>query len=107
MNRYLAAILATACATAAAQTPLRDPFARPAPPARAAVLAAAPAPEAKPRLRAIMFEPGHSLANIEGRILAEGEWYGDYQLVKVRERSVTVARRGAQSVLGLDEESSK
>jgi hypothetical protein len=36
-----------------------------------------------------------------------GEWYGDYQLIKVQERSVTLARRGVKSVLGLDEASGK
>jgi hypothetical protein len=97
-------------AAAHAQAP-RDPFARPA---GRALRGAAPAPaetqaepDVRPQLRAIMYAPGRSLANINGQILAVGEWYGDYQLIKVQERSVTLARRGVKSVLGLDEASGK
>jgi hypothetical protein len=106
MKLHSMAALALVAGTATAQPPLRDPFARPARPARPEAAAVQP-PEDKPRLRAIMFEPGHSLANINGRILAAGEWLGDYQLIKVQEHSVTLARRGVKSVLALDEEGSK
>jgi hypothetical protein len=54
-----------------------------------------------------MVAPGRSLANINGQILAVGEWFGDYQLIKVEERAVTLARRGVKSVLALDEASRK
>jgi hypothetical protein len=93
----------------------RDPFARPAsalvpsPAASAAAEeAAAPgAPPAPPRLRAIMFEPGKSLVNINGRILAAGERYDDYRIDAIGPRSATLTRRGVRSVIVLDEESSK
>lgn len=95
----------------------RDPFARPA----GALLAAAasnaagnaagtePAPPdaAPPRLRAIMFEPGKSLVNIDGRILALGERYQDYLVSAITARSATLTRRGVRSVIVLDKESSK
>lgn len=94
----------------------RDPFARPA----GALLAAAsnaaanaagtdPAPPdaAPPRLRAIMFEPGKSLVNIDGRILALGERYQDYLVSAITARSATLTRRGVRSVIVLDQESSK
>ena len=108
----LALALATTLATAAAQ-PLRDPFARPAMPAVAATSAATEAlteavqPQVALHLRAVMVAPGRSLANINGHILAVGEWFGDYQLIKVDERAVTLMRRGVKSVLALDEASRK
>jgi hypothetical protein len=104
----LLSLLALASLPAQAQ-PLRDPFARPALPAPAAEKEAeAPEePQAVPRLRAVMVAPGRSLANINGQILAAGEWFGDYQLIKVEERGVTLVKRGVKSVLPLDEASRK
>jgi hypothetical protein len=89
----------------------RDPFARPA-----AALAITPAadvpvaaPPAPPRLRAIMYEPGKSLVNINGRILAVGDSFEDYRVTAIDARGATLTRRGVRSaiVLVLDEESSK
>jgi hypothetical protein len=103
------ATLALALGTAALAQPLRDPFARP--PLPPIAVTAAPAEAAQPglalQLRAVMVAPGRSLANINGQILAVGEWFGDYQLIKVEERAVTLARRGVKSVLALDEASRK
>jgi len=112
-----ALLLAALPASAQAQIQ-RDPFAR-----RAAAVAAAasalasasassdpavaPAPPAPPRLRAVMYEPGKSLVNIDGRILAVGDSFGDYRVTAIGERSATLTRRGARSVLVLDKESSK
>lgn len=109
MKRVLI-LLALAVGTHAHAQPqsqtLRDPFARPAPPVKTE--AAVPVEtQPAPRLRAIMVAPGRSLANIDGQILAVGEWFGDYRLVKVDERSVTLARQGAKRVLALDEASGK
>lgn len=93
----------------------RDPFARPAAALLAATAAAsnasdadpAPPDAAPPRLRAIMFEPGKSLVNIDGRILALGERYQDYLVSAITARSATLTRRGVRSVIVLDQESSK
>jgi hypothetical protein len=96
-----AAALATSPAHAG-----RDPFARPALAPAAAPDTQAPAaePAAPPQLRAIMVAPGQALANINGRILAVGEWFGDYRVVRIRERSVTLATRdGVKSELALDQ----
>ena len=104
--KHAAIILLALFASAAQAQPLRDPFARPALPAPSA----APEPEtpqAVPRLRAVMVAPGRALANINGQILATGEWFGDYQLIKVEERGVTLVKRGVKSVLVLDEASRK
>lgn len=87
----------------------RDPFARPA----SAVLvpaadsAAAPVPATPPRLRAVMFEPGKSLVNIDGRILAVGDSFDDYRVAAIGANSATLIRRGVRSVIVLDAESSK
>lgn len=96
--------LASLASLAAQAQPLRDPFARPAPPVQ---LAAPEAPQPAPQLRAVMVAPGRALANINGQILAAGEWFGDYQLIKVEERGVTLSKRGVKSVLVLNEASRK
>lgn len=113
MTRIAFAIACQAWLLAAAHAqPLRDPFARPAvpprtpaaaEPAEAAQLAAQEAAQPAPQLRALMVTPGRALANINGQILAAGEWFGDYQLTKVDERGVTLKKRGVTSVLLLDE----
>lgn len=115
MKRIAFVICSIACAAllqAAHAQPLRDPFARPALPPRAPAAAAPPdeaqlaaqaAAQPAPQLRAIMVTPGRALANINGQILAGGEWFGDYQLIKVEERGVTLKKRGVTSVLLLDE----
>lgn len=100
-------ILAAALALPASGQALRDPFARPA---TAAALAAAQAPAdvaVPPRLRAIMYEPGKSLVNINGRILAVGDLFDDYRVTAISANSATLTRRGSQRVIVLDEESSK
>jgi hypothetical protein len=90
----------------------RDPFARPAAAVAAAIAAesdpiAVPAPPAPPRLRAVMYEPGKSLVNIDGRILAVGDSFDDYRITAIGARSATLTRRAVRSVLVLDQESSK
>jgi len=107
MKHVLSVCLALAPLLATAQSaPLRDPFARPAPAPRVTV-AEAESPLPLPQLRAVMVTPGRALANINGQILAVGEWFGDYQLIKVEERGVTLNKRGVKSVLALDEASRK
>jgi hypothetical protein len=91
------ALLALAWGVAAA-APLRDPFARPAPAAPAQPAAAMP----KPQLRAVMYEPGHSLANVNGQIVAVGDWFGEYRVTAIGTRTVTLARQGKATVLALD-----
>jgi hypothetical protein len=106
----LALILALTlvCMHAGAQV-RRDPFARPVVPVAtpAADAEAAPAPPAPPRLRAVLFEPGKSLVNINGRILAVGDSFDDYRIIAIGEGSATLIRRGIRSVIVLDEESRK
>jgi hypothetical protein len=111
---FAAATLAAILATTPAQAG-RDPFARPAlprpaaaDPAAAAAAGVAAEPAARPQLRAVMVASGRALANISGRIVAAGEWVGDYKVVKIRERSVTLATRGGtKSELTLDQADNK
>jgi hypothetical protein len=106
MRILAAALLALASGAAVQAQPLRDPFVRPAPPpaAVAAESAAAEAVQVPLQLRAIMVTPGRSLVNINGHILAVGEWVGEYRVVRIRERSVTLATRaGAKNELTLDQ----
>lgn len=109
MKHLATTLLALAPLLATAQGPqLRDPFARPALPPRAvADETQMQTPPLLPQLRALMVTPGRALANINGQILAVGEWFGDYQLIKVEERGVTLSKRGVRSVLVLDEASRK
>jgi hypothetical protein len=106
-------LMAPLHASAQAQASIqRDPFARPAAAIAAAASASsdpvvAAAPPAPPRLRAIMYEPGKSLVNIDGRILAVGDSFDDYRVTAIGERSATLTRRAVRSVLVLDPESSK
>jgi hypothetical protein len=109
----LSALAALAILAAAPAQAGRDPFARPVLPAPAPAPADAQTqaptePALRPQLRAIMVAPGQALANISGHILAEGEWFGEYRVVKIRERSVTLATRGgAKSELALDRTETK
>lgn len=104
-NVIVMLMMVTAGASAQVQ---RDPFARPAlPVASKTATSDAPAPRAAPQLRAVMYEPGKSLVNIDGRILAVGDRYDDYAITAIGERSATLTRRGSRLVLVLDSESSK
>jgi hypothetical protein len=107
-NAALALTLALALgASAGAQAQAhRDPFARPALPVAASAEPQA-APSLQPQLRAILYDRAHSLANISGQILAVGDRFGDYHVARIRERSVTLVRKGATSELGLDEAGEK
>ena len=111
--KYAILILMLALAADAGAQIRRDPFALPAsalakpPAATGDADAAPPAPPAPPRLRAIMYEPGKSLVNINGRILAVGDSYDGYRIEAIDARSATLTRRAVRSVIVLDEESSK
>lgn len=106
-NTILMLMLTLATVAASAQVQ-RDPFARPIfAVASKAAASEAMVPPVPPQLRAIMYEPGKSLVNIDGRILAVGDTFADYSLTAIGERSATLTRRGARLVLVLDQESSK
>jgi hypothetical protein len=93
-----AGLSAAACASPSAARPLRDPFARPAP----AAPAAAPMERAAPvrlRLRALILNGAHSLANIDGDVLSAGDRGAGYTVLRIDARGVLVARNGRQELL--------
>lgn len=99
-----AALLCAAGAAAAADRPLRDPFARPLPPAPPPAAAAeAPPPPAPLQLRAVILNGAHSLANIDGDIVGAGERARDYTVVRIDARGVLVTRAGKQQLLTINE----
>jgi hypothetical protein len=109
--KHAFAVLALLCALAPAQAadrPLRDPFARPAPPpsAMSANSAAADAPAAPPaplHLRAVILNGARSLADIDGHILGAGERAADLEVVRIDARGVLVSRGGKRELLLLNE----
>lgn len=107
MKRALATALLALAAQGGQGAPLRDPF---VPPARAQAQTSAPGADAvqpvkaAPRLRAILFAPGHALADIDGQVLAPGAWFGEWKVARIEERRVTLERGGVRTVLALDRE---
>jgi hypothetical protein len=102
----------------AGAAPLRDPFVRPGTPAaagaapagdgpgEAAAAAARPEPPA-PRLRAILYSRAEALADIDGLVLREGDRAGNWRVVRIEERRVTLKRGATSLVLQLDRETAR
>jgi len=94
-----------AAATAAPSIPprvLRDPFVRPAPPPLPAAAAAAAEPQVEVpplRLRAVILNGTHSIANIDGDIVAAGGQARDYTVLRIDAQGVLVARAGKRQLL--------
>ncbi len=90
--------MANLAAAAPAGHPLRDPFARPAPaaPASTQVEEAPPAPL---RLRALILNGAHSLANIDGDVLSAGDRGAGYTVLRIDARGALVVRNGRQQLL--------
>jgi len=93
----LAALLLAAHAGAA---PLRDPFQRPAA-SRPAVASATP--EKPPRLRALVLNGARSLANIDGQVLAVGEQFSGYTILRIDARGALIARAGQEMLLSMQD----
>ena len=112
------AMLALILAGQAGAAPLRAPFVRPGTPAAAdaapagdgpgetAAAAARPEPPA-PRLRAILFSRAEALADIDGLVLREGDLAGDWRVVRIEERRVSLKRGNVGLVLQLDRETAR
>lgn len=105
MKPCLMPLLALAFAAASASTPalaapLRDPFVRPA-----SAIPAPPeaAPETPPRLRALVLNAAASLANIDGHVVAVGERFAGYQVVRIDARGVLLARAGRELLLTMQD----
>lgn len=91
-------LLAHAAAEAAPHTTLRDPFLRPAaarlaPPTDSASASSA---EPAPRLRALVLGGARSLANIDGHVVATGEQFAGYTVLRIDANGVLLARAGRE-----------
>lgn len=111
LSPSLAAMITTmgACTAVCSAPPLRhDPFARPL--LSAAVpksvmaqgKAAVDTPPWNPSLIAVMVAGDHSLANLEGTIVAIGQETDGYRLVQVRDREATFTRGKQRIVLKME-----
>jgi hypothetical protein len=99
---------ATAAAAAVAEVakrPLRDPFVRPAPPPPPPATAPVIAPVEPPplRLRAVILNGAHSIANIDGDVVGAGDQARDYTVVRIDAHGVLVRRAGKQQLLTINE----
>lgn len=86
-------LLAHASAEATPRTVLRDPFLRPA-----TARLGPPADTAEPalRLRALVLGGARSLANIDGHVVAAGEQFAGYTVVRIDADGVLLARAGRE-----------
>lgn len=102
MTRALMLALAIAAvATTSAAAPLRDPFLRPAAAARPTLPVETPAP--RPRLRALVLNGAHSLANIDGNVVGAGERCAGYTVLRIDARGVLLARAGQELLLTMQD----
>lgn len=102
MTNWLLPFAALLLAFPAAAEPLRDPFQRPAA-SRPAVPAATTVPDRPPRLRALVLGGARSLANIDGQVLAAGERFSDYTVLRIDARGALLARAGSEMLLTMQD----
>lgn len=103
MTHWLLPFAALLLALPARAEPLRDPFQRPAASRPAAPSAT---PEKAPRLRALVLGGARSLANIDGHVLAAGEQFSGYTVLRIDARGALLARAGAELLLTMQDKDS-
>lgn len=89
-------LLAHAAAEAAPHTALRDPFLRPAAARLTPPTDSASSAEPAPRLRALVLGGARSLANIDGHVVATGEQFAGYTVLRIDANGVLLARAGRE-----------
>lgn len=102
----LALVLAGLAANVLATPPriVRDPFVSRLPAsAPLAADAPAPVPATPPRLRAVVLNGAHSLANLDGNVVATGERVAGYTVVRIDARGVLLAHAGNQHLLTMQD----
>ncbi len=102
----LALVLAGMAASVLANPPrnLRDPFVSRLPAsAPLAGTAIAPVPATPPRLRAVVLNGAHSLANLDGNVVATGERVAGYTVLRIDARGVLLAHAGNQHLLTMQD----
>ncbi|WP_170976746.1 hypothetical protein [Massilia sp. HP4] len=104
MTYWLPPFIALMLAFPAGAEPLRDPFQRPA-----ASRPAAPGdtPDKPPRLRALVLGGARSLANIDGQVLAVGERFSGYTVLRIDARGALLARAGSEMLLNMQDKDSR
>jgi len=100
MTHWLLPFTALLLALPAAAEPLRDPFQRPAASRPAAPSAT---PEKAPRLRALVLGGARSLANIDGHVLAPGEQFSGYTVLRIDARGALLVRDGGELLLTMQD----
>ena len=100
----LALVLAGLAANVLATPPriVRDPFVSRLP-ASAPLAAAAPVPATPPRLRAVVLNGAHSLANLDGNVVATGERVAGYTVLRIDARGVLLGHAGSQHLLTMQD----
>lgn len=100
MTYWLSPFIALLLAFPAGAEPLRDPFQRPV----ASRLSAPSATSDKPpRLRALVLGGARSLANIDGQVLAAGERFADYTVLRIDARGALISRSGSEMLLTMQD----
>jgi len=104
----LALVLAGMAANVLANPPrnLRDPFVSRLP-ASAPLAATAPVSATPPRLRAVVLNGAHSLANLDGNVVATGERVAGYTVVRIDARGVLLAHAGNQHLLTMQDKDTR
>ena len=108
----LALVLAGLAANVLATPPriVRDPFVRRVPasaPLDAAAPAPAPVPATPPRLRAVVLNGAHSLANLDGNVVATGERVAGYTVLRIDARGVLLGHAGSQHLLTMQDKDTR
>ncbi len=100
----LALVLAGMAASVLANPPrnLRDPFVSRLP-ASAPLAGTAPVPATPPRLRAVVLNGAHSLANLDGNVVATGERVAGYTVLRIDARGVLLAHAGSEHLLTMQD----
>lgn len=100
----LALVLAGLAANVLATPPriVRDPFVSRLP-ASAPLAAVAPVPATPPRLRAVVLNGAHSLANLDGNVVATGERVAGYTVLRIDARGVLLGHAGSEHLLTMQD----
>jgi len=100
----LALVLAGMATNVLATPPriVRDPFVSRLP-ASAPPAATAAAPVTPPRLRAVVLNGAHSLANLDGNVVATGERVAGYTVLRIDARGVLLGHAGSEHLLTMQD----
>lgn len=104
MTHWLLPFTALLLAFPAKAESLRDPFQRPVASRPVAPGAAA---DKAPRLRALVLGGARSLANIDGQVLAAGEQFAGYTVLRIDARGALLARAGSELLLTMQDKDSR